>query len=52
MWRELIFGDFLLVAKGVAFSQPPEDKYWGIRTAYFCDPEGNIWEFYHPIPGA
>jgi catechol 2,3-dioxygenase-like lactoylglutathione lyase family enzyme len=41
-----------LKAKGVAFSQPPEDKYWGIRTAYFCDPEGNIWEFYTPIKPA
>lgn len=38
-----------LKAKGVEFSQAPEDKYWGIRTIYFCDPEGNIWEFFHPI---
>jgi catechol 2,3-dioxygenase-like lactoylglutathione lyase family enzyme len=38
-----------LKAKGVEFSQPPEDKYWGLRCAYFSDPEGNIWEFYHPL---
>jgi catechol 2,3-dioxygenase-like lactoylglutathione lyase family enzyme len=38
-----------LKAKGVTFSQSPEDKYWGIRTIYFCDPEGNVWEFYTPI---
>lgn len=41
-----------LKAKGVTFSQSPEDKYWGIRTIYFCDPEGNIWEFYTPIKKA
>jgi catechol 2,3-dioxygenase-like lactoylglutathione lyase family enzyme len=31
-------------ARGVVFTKPPEDKPWGIRAAYFRDPEGNIWE--------
>lgn len=38
-----------LLAKGVTFTKPPQDQYWGIRTVYFCDPEGNIWELAHPI---
>lgn len=38
-----------LLAKGVEFSKPPQDQYWGIRTVYFLDPEGNIWELAHPI---
>src|SRR5690606_37847815 len=32
-----------LTAKGVAFIKPPIDQDWGWRTAYFADPEGNIW---------
>ncbi|MCI0712098.1 MAG: VOC family protein [Chloroflexi bacterium] len=38
-----------LKAKGVEFTGPPEDKPWGIRVAYFRDPEGNIWEIAHPL---
>jgi uncharacterized glyoxalase superfamily protein PhnB len=39
-----------LSAKGVAFIKPPIDQPWGWRTAYFADPEGNIWEFRQSIP--
>lgn len=37
-------------ANGVEFTLPPTDQYWGIRAAYFRDPEGNIWEIAHPLP--
>jgi lactoylglutathione lyase len=33
-----------LMAKGVAFLKPPKDQPWGIRSAYFADPEGHLWE--------
>jgi uncharacterized glyoxalase superfamily protein PhnB len=33
-----------LTAKGVTFVQLPTDKPWGLRMAYFADPEGNLWE--------
>lgn len=33
-----------LTAKGVNFIKPPISQHWGWRTAYFADPEGNIWE--------
>lgn len=39
-----------LKAKGVEFTLPPTDQYWGLRTAFFKDPEGNIWEIAHPLP--
>jgi lactoylglutathione lyase len=39
-----------LTAKGVAFIKPPVDQHWGWRTAYFADPEGNIWELRQSIP--
>ena len=39
-----------LMAKGVAFIKPPIDQHWGWRTAYFADPEGNIWELRQAIP--
>jgi lactoylglutathione lyase len=38
-----------LKAKGVEFTKGPMDQYWGLRTAYFRDPEGNIWEIAQPI---
>lgn len=41
-----------LKAKGVEFTLPPTDQYWGLRTAFFKDPEGNIWEIAHPIAAA
>jgi Uncharacterized protein conserved in bacteria len=33
-----------LKAKGVTFLRPPTDQPWGLRTAHFADPEGNLWE--------
>ncbi|MEP6984490.1 MAG: VOC family protein [Chloroflexota bacterium] len=36
-----------LVAKGVHFVKPPTTQPWGQRTAYFNDPDGNIWEISH-----
>ncbi|MEO8392629.1 MAG: VOC family protein [Chloroflexota bacterium] len=38
-----------LTAKGVKFIKPPKDQAWGRRTAYFADPEGNLWEIYQSI---
>ena len=38
-----------LKAKGVTFLRPPTDQPWGLRTAYFADPEGNLWEINHSI---
>jgi lactoylglutathione lyase len=38
-----------LSAKGVRFLRPPTDQPWGLRTAYFADPEGNLIEINHPI---
>lgn len=39
-----------LKAKGVAFIKPPTTQPWGQRTAYFQDPDGNIWEISHFPP--
>jgi lactoylglutathione lyase len=33
-----------LKAEGVTFVRPPTDQPWGLRTAHFADPEGNLWE--------
>lgn len=33
-----------LQANGVQFMKGPETQPWGQRTAYFTDPDGNIWE--------
>ena len=33
-----------LKKKGVQFIKEPETQAWGQRTAYFSDPDGNIWE--------
>jgi lactoylglutathione lyase len=38
-----------LTAKGVAFIKPPKSQPWGRRTAYFADPEGNLWELWHSL---
>ncbi len=35
-----------LVAKGVRIVQPPTTHSWNARTAYFSDPDGNLWEIY------
>ena len=39
----------MLSAKGVRFLRPPTDQPWGLRTAYFADPEGNLWEINHSM---
>ena len=39
-----------LTAKGLTFIKPPKSQDWGRRTAYFADPEGNIWELWHSLP--
>ena len=39
----------VLKARGVTFLRPPTDQPWGLRTAYFADPEGNLWEINQPI---
>lgn len=39
-----------LKAKGVTFTKAPVDQPWGIRAAYFLDPEGNVWEIAHNLP--
>src|SRR5688572_18062202 len=36
-----------LKAKGVHFIKPPVTQPWGQHTAYFTDPDGNIWEISH-----
>ena len=41
-----------LMAKGVRVLRPPTDQPWGLRTAYFCDPEGNFWEIHQPVASA
>ena len=38
-----------LKARGVPFLMPPTDRFWGLRTAHFADPEGNVWEIHHAI---
>ena len=38
-----------LKAKGVHVLRPPADQAWGLRTAYFTDPEGNFWEIHQPV---
>ena len=38
-----------LDAHGVALLNGPMDRAWGIRTAAFQDPAGNIWELSAPL---
>ena len=45
---DAVFTD--LITRGVLFIKPPIDQHWGWRTAYFADPEGNIWELREAIP--
>jgi uncharacterized protein len=33
-----------LRAAGARITKEPEDASWGGRSAYFADPEGNLWE--------
>jgi catechol 2,3-dioxygenase-like lactoylglutathione lyase family enzyme len=34
----------LLAERGVALVNGPMDREWGLRTAAFADPDGNVWE--------
>jgi len=47
--RDLARSHAALQAKGVAFVKPPTSQPWGLRTAHFVDPEGNLWEIAHNI---
>ena len=38
-----------LKKEGVTLLRPPTDQPWGLRTAHFADPEGNLWEINQPI---
>jgi len=38
-----------LMDKGVEFVKEPATQPWGQRTAYFKDPDGNLWEISHFI---
>jgi lactoylglutathione lyase len=38
-----------LLERGVPFFQRPTDQPWGMRTAYFKDPDGHVWEIAQPI---
>jgi lactoylglutathione lyase len=40
-----------LRARGVDFFQAPTDQPWGMRTAYFKDPDGHVWEIAQPTEG-
>lgn len=38
-----------LVERGIRFFQEPADQPWGMRTAYFKDPDGHVWEIAQPV---
>jgi catechol 2,3-dioxygenase-like lactoylglutathione lyase family enzyme len=38
-----------MVRRGVDFFQLPTDQHWGMRTAYFKDPDGHVWELAQSI---
>jgi lactoylglutathione lyase len=38
-----------LAGRGIDFFQSPADQPWGVRTAYFKDPDGHVWEIAQPI---
>ncbi len=44
---DALFSD--LTAKGVEFVRQPVGQPWGLRTAHFKDPEGNVWELAQPV---
>ncbi|HYO88294.1 MAG TPA: VOC family protein [Candidatus Limnocylindrales bacterium] len=41
-----------LLVNGLVFLKPPKDQAWGRCTAYFADPEGNLWELWHALEAA
>lgn len=44
---DAIYAD--LASKGVEFVRGPVNREWGLRTAHFKDPDGNIWEIAQPV---
>lgn len=38
-----------LARRGIEFFQPPTNQPWGMRTAYFKDPDGHVWELAQPV---
>jgi lactoylglutathione lyase len=38
-----------LAERGISFFQQPADQPWGMRTAYFKDPDGHVWEIAQPV---
>jgi lactoylglutathione lyase len=38
-----------LAGRGISFFQKPTDQPWGMRTAYFKDPDGHVWEIAQPV---
>jgi catechol 2,3-dioxygenase-like lactoylglutathione lyase family enzyme len=41
-----------LAERHIHFFQEPADQPWGMRTAYFKDPDGHVWEIAQPIERA
>jgi lactoylglutathione lyase len=41
-----------IAGRGVQPLSGPADREWGMRTATFADPGGNIWEIAQPLPSA
>ena len=41
-----------IAGRGVRPLTGPADRDWGMRTATFADPGGNIWEIAQPLPSA
>ena len=37
-----------IVAKGARSFRPPENMPWGLRAAFFLDPDGNLLEVFAP----
>jgi len=40
-----------LAARGVPLLNGPVDREWGVRTASFTDPAGNVWEIAQRLSG-
>jgi catechol 2,3-dioxygenase-like lactoylglutathione lyase family enzyme len=41
-----------LEARGVVLLNGPIDREWGVRTASFADPAGNVWEIAQKLSSA
>ena len=39
-----------LDAHGVTLISGPADRYWGMRTLTFADPDGHIWQIAQDLP--